>query len=113
MTLVPGIMTLIMTYPPSPYTLGRYKLLTCLGRPEVLYDFDYFKEGSEGANLQGQHVCLEWSGLSWLVCVGTQIMRVAISSNLAEIYFLGHVLVSIKRQTNGVAPLLTQRSFEL
>jgi hypothetical protein len=113
MTLVPGIITLIMNYPPSPYTLGRYKILTCLGRPEVLYDFDYFMEGSGGANLQGPRVCLEWSGLSWLVCVGTLSILVAISSNLAEIYFLGHILVSIKRQTNGVAPLLTQQSLEL
>jgi hypothetical protein len=42
---VPGIKTLILKYPPSPYTAGGYTLLTCLGQPEVLYDFDYFKEG--------------------------------------------------------------------
>jgi hypothetical protein len=113
MTLVPGIITLITTYPPSPYTMGRFRLLTCLGRPEVLYDFDYFKESGGGADLQVPRVCLEWSGLSWLACVGTLSVRIAISSNLAEIYFLGHILVSIKRQTNGIAPLISQKCLEL
>jgi hypothetical protein len=102
-----------MKYPPSPYTAGGYSLLTCLGRKEVFYDFDYFKEDGGYANVVGLSPCLERSGLSWLVCVGTRFVRVAISSNLFEIYFLGHILVSIKRQTNGIAPLLSQRSLEI
>jgi hypothetical protein len=112
MTLVPGIITLILKYPTSPNTAAGRTLLTCLGRPEVLYDFDYFKEGGGYANLIGTYPCLERSGLSRLVCVGTHFIGVAISSNLAEIYFLGHILVTIKRQTNGIAPLLSQRSLE-
>jgi hypothetical protein len=102
-----------MKYPPSPYTAGGVSLLTCLGRNEVFYDFDYFKEGGGYANIRGLSPCLGRSGLSWLVCVGTQSVRVAISSNLSEIYFLGHILVSMKRQTNGIAPLLSHSSLEL
>jgi hypothetical protein len=40
-------------------------------------------------------------------------VRFVMSSNLAEIYFLGSMLVSMKRQTNGIAPLLSPRSLEL
>jgi hypothetical protein len=112
MVLVPGILVLIQRFPPSPYTAGGHTLLTCLGRPEVFYDFDYFKEGGGYANIHGITPCLERSGLSWLVCVGAQGVKLAISSNLTEVYFLGHVLVSMKRQTNRIAPLLTPRSLE-
>jgi hypothetical protein len=113
MVLVPGIMTLILKYPPSPYSAGVYKLLTCLGRPEVFYDFDYFKEGGGYANVLGGSPCFDRYGLSWLVCVVTKSVRVGIGSNLAEIYFLGHVLLSIKRQTKGIAHSLTRRSLEV
>jgi hypothetical protein len=112
MVLVPGILTLIQRYPPSPHTAGGHLLLTCLGRPEVFYDFDYFKEGGEYANVRGISPCLERSGLLWLVCVGAQGVKVAISSNLTEVYFLGHILVSMKKQTNGIAPMLSPRSLE-
>jgi hypothetical protein len=102
-----------MKYPPSPYTAGGSALLTCLGRKEVFYDFDYFKEGGGYANVHGLSPCLGRSGLCWLVCVVTQSVHVAITSNLSEIYFVGHILVSMKRQTNGIAPLLSQSSLEL
>jgi hypothetical protein len=112
MILVPGIMTIIMSYPISPLVgLGK-NLLTCLGRTELFYDFDYFKEGGGYANIYGVSPCLERSGSLWLLCVGTQSLRMAIGSNLAEIYFLGHILVSIKKQTNGIAPLLSRQSLE-
>jgi hypothetical protein len=112
MVLVPAILTLIQRYPPSPYLAGGYTLLTCLGQPEVFYDFDYFKEGGGYANIRGISPCLERSGLSWLVCVGAQGVKLAISSNLIEVYLLGHILVSMKRQTNGIAPMLTRSSLE-
>jgi hypothetical protein len=112
MVLVPGILTLIQRYPPSPHTAGGHLLLTCLGRPEVFYDFDYFKEGGEYANVRGISPCLERYGLSWLVCVGAQWVQVAISSNLTEVYFLGHILVSMKKQTNGIAPMMSPQSLE-
>jgi hypothetical protein len=113
MVLVPGIITIIMKYPPSPYTARVFTDLTCLGRPEVFYDFDYFREGGGYANVNGGSPCFERYGLSWLICVVTKSVRVGIGSNLAEIYFLGHVLVSIKRQTKGIAGLLTRRSLEV
>jgi hypothetical protein len=112
MILVPGIMTIIMNYPPSPLVGRGKRLLTCLGRTELFYDFDYFKEGGGYANITGVSPCLERSGLIWFLCVVTKSLHVAISSNLAEIYFLGHLLISIKRQTNGIAPLLSRRSLE-
>jgi hypothetical protein len=112
MVLVPGILTIIQIYPPTPHTSGGHLLLTCLGRPEVFYDFDYFKEGGEYANIRGISPCLERSGLSWLVCVGAQGVQVAISSNLTEVFILGHILISMKRQTNEIAPMLSRQSLE-
>jgi hypothetical protein len=111
MVLVPGILTLLR-YPPSPYTAGGYTLLTCLGRSELFNDFDYFKKGGGYANIRGISPCLERSGLSWLVCVCVHGLKIAMSCNLTEFYFLGHIMVSMKRQTNGIAPMLTPRSLE-
>jgi hypothetical protein len=85
MVLVPGIMTLILKYPPSPYSPGATPLLTCLGRTELYYDFDYFKEGGGYANISGASPCLERSGVSWSVCVVTQSLLWVINSNLADI----------------------------
>jgi hypothetical protein len=92
--------------------LDIFCLLTCLGRPELFYDFDYFKEGGGYANIHLVSPCLVRSGLSWLVCTGVHVVKFAISSNLTEVYLLVHILVDMKRQTNGIAPLLTPRSLE-
>jgi hypothetical protein len=103
MTFLPGIITLIIKYPPSPYSFGGM---------ELFYDFDYFKEGGGYANIHGSNPCLERSGVSWWVCVAVRFLVFVIGSNLADIYLLGHILVSIKRQTNATAPALAPNSLE-
>jgi hypothetical protein len=88
MTFVPGFITLILKYPPSPYAAGSNPLFTCLGRTELYYDFDYFREGGGYANIHGVSPCLERSGISLVPdpCVLSLVVTWLISTFL-DIYW--------------------------
>jgi hypothetical protein len=77
-----------------------------------LYYSIYFKVGGGYRQFSGVSPCLERSGLPWMMCVGIKLLRFLMGSNVAEIYFIGHILVSMKRQTIEISPMLAPRSLE-
>ena len=97
------------------FTIPRYPegnpiVNNCMGRNEVFFDFDYFVPGgiSRGSdkyciidNPIGKYACQAYIGITIIIC-----------SNFCEIFFLGRIVMYMKKQTISVKEFLTTSVFE-
>ena len=97
--------TLAMWFPTTPETSST--LLTCLGRNEVYFEFDYF---TPGGHSRTKAYCQIENTFGQYLCYGTLVVGILIASNVLDLYLLFMILKVMKNQTQSVASMLSAES---
>ena len=96
------LVSLAMWFPTTPETSST--LLTCLGRNEVYFDFDYF---TPGGHSRARAYCQIENTFSQYICKGTLVIGILVASNILDLYLLFCILRVMKTQTKSVASMLS------
>ena len=106
--LFTSVVALAMWFPTSPSTSST--LLSCLGRNEVYFDFDYFVKGGHSRT---KEYCQIQNTLGKLACNSTLGVGLIVASNILDFYFVMKILEVMKLQTQSVASMISPESFSL
>ena len=103
--LLTTIVTLSMWFPTSPSTSST--LLSCLGRNEVYFDFDYFVKGGHSRT---KEYCQIQSTLGRYTCYTTLGIELLVASNVLDFLLVKRILQVMKLQTQSVASMISPES---
>ena len=103
--LFTAIVTLAMWFPTSPSTSST--LLSCLGRNEVYFDFDYFVKGGHSRT---KEYCQIQSILGRYTCYATLGIELLVASNVLDFLLVKKILQVMKLQTQSVASMISPES---
>ena len=103
--LFTSIVTLAMWFPTSPSTSST--LLSCLGRNEVYFDFDYFVKGGHSRT---KEYCQMQSIFGRFTCYATLGIELLVASNIIDFLLVKKILQVMKLQTQSVASMISPES---
>ena len=102
------IVALAMFWPSTPETSST--LLSCLGRHEVYFEFDYF---TAGGHSRQRSYCVIENTVGRYFCKGTLTLGVLVASNFIDFYFLLKILTVMKTSTQSVSRMISPESLKV